>query len=207
VWTPSSISTLVVWNTGVGTIQFILMFKQNFSVRNVGSLYLPVLQWCGQLVKVLCSFRLRSVWAVELRLVAFETEFCYWAVCPVTTAQLRCRPSHFWGFWIPHMAGFLWQVISSLQRSLSTQDKTNTRDEYPCRKRISNPRSQQSSRCRPTPKMTRLLGSACLVIKLSNLYWLSEVITVSFFWSIYFVAWRQDHTITPWCDSCCHLST
>jgi hypothetical protein len=49
------------------------MFKQNFSLRNVGSTYLSVLQWCGQLVKLVCSFRLRSACALELRLVAFET--------------------------------------------------------------------------------------------------------------------------------------
>lgn len=71
--TPSSISTMVMWYTDVGTIQLILMFKQNFSLRNVGSTYLSVLQWCGQLVKLLCSFSLRSACAVELRLVAFET--------------------------------------------------------------------------------------------------------------------------------------
>lgn len=73
VWTPSSISTMVMWYNDVGTIQFIRLFKQNFSLRNVGSTYLSVLQWCGQLVKLPCSFRLRSVCAVELWFVAFET--------------------------------------------------------------------------------------------------------------------------------------
>jgi len=57
----------------VGTVQFIPMFKQNFSLRNVGSTYLFVLQWCGQLVKLLCSFRLCSACAVQLQLFAFET--------------------------------------------------------------------------------------------------------------------------------------
>jgi len=36
-------------------------------------------------------------------------------------------------------------VISSSQRPLPTQHTTNTRHEYPCHQRDSNPRSQQSS--------------------------------------------------------------
>jgi hypothetical protein len=42
------------------------------------------------------------------------------------------------------------QVISSLQRLLPPQHKTDTRDKHPCPHWDSNLQSQQSSRFRPT---------------------------------------------------------
>jgi hypothetical protein len=43
------------------------------------------------------------------------------------------------------------RVVSSSQRPLPTQHTTNTWDKHKCRQWDSNPRSQQSTGCRPTP--------------------------------------------------------
>jgi hypothetical protein len=51
-------------------------------------------------------------------------------------------------------------VTSSSQRPLPSQNKTNTRDEHPCRQQDSNPRSQQSSGSRNTPR-PRATGILC----------------------------------------------
>ena len=43
------------------------------------------------------------------------------------------------------------RVTNPSQRPLLTQHTTNTRGEHPCSQLESNPRSQRSSSCRPTP--------------------------------------------------------
>jgi hypothetical protein len=98
---------MVMWYTDVGRIQFILLFKQNFSLRNVGSTYLSVLQECGRLVKLLCPFCLRSACAVELRLV-FET------VCSsIELFALLQRPRLGVGRLIVEVSGsHTWQISS-----------------------------------------------------------------------------------------------
>jgi hypothetical protein len=144
------------------------MFKQNFSLRNVGSSYQSVLQWCGRLVKLVCSFSECSACAAELR-------FCFWAVSSIELFVLLQQPGSVEGLLLSRFLDRTRGSFPLTSDQLPAQDKANTRDKYRCRKRNSNPRSQQSSRCKPTPKTARLLGSACLLIKLSNLYCFNEL--------------------------------
>jgi hypothetical protein len=50
------------------------------------------------------------------------------------------------------------------------EQTTNTRDKHPCPQQDLNPRSQQSSGCRPMPKTTRPLRSASRVVRKINYY-------------------------------------
>jgi hypothetical protein len=57
------------------------------------------------------------------------------------------------------------ESVSSSQRSLPAQHKTNTRDKDPCLERDSNPQSQQSNSCIPASYTARPSRSACFVIR------------------------------------------
>jgi len=65
-------------------------------------------------------------------------------------------------------------MINSSQSPLTTQHKTNNRDEHRCPQRDSNPRSQHSSSCRLTPysagHRTRQIGSYFLVIRPNSVW-------------------------------------
>jgi len=178
VWTLSSISTMVMWYTDVGTIQFILLFKQNFSLRNVGSTYLSVLQWCGQLVKLLCSSRLCSACAVELRLVAFET------VCSsIELFALLQRSSLGVGRLTVEVSGsHTWQVSSGKWsarcrgRCLHKIKQTQETNIHAVRGfRTCVPRNEADADLRLERHVTGI-GLPCYE---TNLYWLNEVITAS----------------------------
>jgi len=62
------------------------------------------------------------------------------------------------------------RMISSSQRPLPTEHTTNARDEYPCSRRDSTSRSQQSSGSRPTPQIARQPGSAWETLQILTIF-------------------------------------
>jgi hypothetical protein len=65
----------------------------------------------------------------------------------------------------PHSVGLLWTGDRPVAETSTWQHTTLTRDRHSCRRRDSNPQSQQARGRRPTtPYTVRPLGSACFSI-------------------------------------------